>query len=128
MRDLTIGEKVLHGPQDSKVPVILAADTICSAEHPRLLAKTILTWLSDGSQSRFITIYPLREQRMVLIHELWQRLLDRGLECIQEGHENGQKQWDDDVTYEWRVWRWRLESGSQESNLKQDGSSPLEVT
>ncbi|KAF2770476.1 hypothetical protein EJ03DRAFT_63242 [Teratosphaeria nubilosa] len=94
----------------SKARVILAADTVYSAEHPRLLVNVIKDRLEPGQLSRLIICYPLRIGYLDHIRDLWQRLEDANLSCIEEGREHLDQEWEEDVEYEWCVWKWRSAS------------------
>lgn len=94
----------------NKARVILAADTVYSEEHPELLTRTIGSWLEPGRESRLVICYPLRIGYIDHIRDLWERFEDLGLEAIQEGREQIDASWDEDVPYEWSVWSWKAKS------------------
>ncbi|KAL6244413.1 hypothetical protein RBB50_008655 [Rhinocladiella similis] len=95
-------------PAKDPASVILAADTIYSEEHPGLLSKTILRWLSARSSARVVIAYPLRVAYLDYLRELWELLEAGGLEAIEEGKEQADvKDWDDECLIEWCVWRWK---------------------
>ncbi|CAJ2509616.1 Uu.00g146420.m01.CDS01 [Anthostomella pinea] len=103
---------------DSKVNsdparIIIAADTVYSEEHPELLTKAVSARLDRDEKARFIMCYPLRIGYLDHIRDLWERLEQGGLECVQEGREKLGKDWGDnveeDVEYEWCAWSWKAE-------------------
>lgn len=98
-----------------KARVLLAADTVYSEEHPELLVNAIRAQLAAGPSSRVILCYPLRVGYLDHIRDLWQRLEEADLECIEEGRESIDESWDEDTPYEWCVWRWK---DAQEINLR----------
>jgi predicted nicotinamide N-methyase len=89
--------------------VILAADTVYSEEHPELLTNVVTARLERNAKARFIMCYPLRIGYLDHIRDLWERLEAAGLECTEEGREKLGGEWDEDVEYEWCVWRWSQE-------------------
>ncbi|KIW48333.1 uncharacterized protein PV06_00932 [Exophiala oligosperma] len=98
-------------PAKDPASVILAADTIYSEEHPELLSRTILRWLTPGPLARVIIAYPLRVAYLDHLRELWQLLEAGGLEAIEEGKEQADvKDWDDECLIEWCVWRWKSDN------------------
>jgi hypothetical protein len=93
----------------SKASIVLAADTVYSAEHPRLLTDTICKWLAPDSTSRCIIMYPMRVAYLDQIRHLWLLLEEAGLEAIQEGREQASERdasWDDELLCEWSIWKW----------------------
>lgn len=90
-----------------KATVILAADTIYSEEHPRMLTDAIFAWLKPGKHARAIIAYPLRVAYLDAIRELWERLEGGGVVAIDEGRAETGDEWDDERCHEWSVWRWR---------------------
>lgn len=93
----------------NKPEVILAADTIYAEEHPELLVDTIKTWLVAGSRARVIMCYPLRMAYIDHIRDFWERMEEAGLECYEEGREEGIEEWNEvaNTPFEWCVWRWK---------------------
>ncbi|KAK5119684.1 hypothetical protein LTR85_007260 [Meristemomyces frigidus] len=87
--------------------VIVAADTVYSEEHPELLVNAVKARLDSKPEARLIMCYPLRIGYLDHIRDLWERLEDAGLVCIQEGREEIDDSWDEDTPYEWCVWRWQ---------------------
>lgn len=93
----------------SKASVILAADVIYTEDHPRLVSNTLLTWLAPGYDSMVIMCYPLRMAYIDHIREFWDLMDAGGLECREEGREEGGDEWNEvaNTPYEWCVWRWK---------------------
>jgi hypothetical protein len=94
--------------QAKKAHVILAADTIYCAEHPPMLASTIVHWLSREPTARLIMCLPLRVCYLDELREMWKLLEEAGLECIEDGQENAdEKLFNDECLCEWSIWRWK---------------------
>ena len=73
----------------SKCPLILAADSLYSPEHPRMLVDTIATWLSGDSNAQVIVEFPYREAYLPEIKDFRKRMGDAGLHILDEGEESG---------------------------------------
>lgn len=94
--------------EDNKASVILAADTVYDSSHPEILASVIKTWLKEGPASRVLIAYPVRVAYLDEIRELWERIEGIGMELLEEGKEElPRKEWDDETSIEWCVWRWK---------------------
>jgi hypothetical protein len=106
--DKEMTQKTLSSATD-KATVVLAADTIYSEEHPRMLSSTILAWLKPGTTSRAIISYPLRVAYLDAIRELWELLEAGGLQCLDEGKAETGDEWDDERSHEWSLWAWQQE-------------------
>lgn len=126
MRDLTIGEKVLHSPKESKFHIILVGGSACAEKHPRLLSNVIFAWLAPGAHSRVILAYPLREAYLDRIHSLWRLLESGGLQCVENGQVNGEERWNEDALYQWCVWCWqdgpRINNATREESATEVGA------
>jgi predicted nicotinamide N-methyase len=91
--------------------VILAADPLYSAEHPKLLAETIGRWLRRTPDARFIVELPLREGYSEERANLKTRLEAVGLQIEAEGVDSGYDDWEgcdgqlEEVTCWWAVWK-----------------------
>ena len=101
--------KALHPVPCNKPSFILAADSIYAEDHPTLVSNTILTWLAKRPNSRGIFCYPLRIAYIDPIRTFWNLMEAGGLECIDEGREDGGEEWNEvaNTPYEWCVWRWK---------------------
>ncbi|KAH8728300.1 putative methyltransferase-domain-containing protein [Phaeosphaeriaceae sp. PMI808] len=99
----------------SKFPLILAADSLYSPEHPHMLVDTIETWLSQESSARVIVEFPYREAYLPEIKAFRDRMTKFELYILEEGEEKGYDDWgstsankeqDEDaiVTCWWSVW------------------------
>jgi predicted nicotinamide N-methyase len=92
-------------------PVIVAADPLYSADHPRLLAETVGRWLLRMVDARFIVELPLRDGYDQERAELKTRLNEIGLQVEVEGTESGYDDWEasdgqlKEVTCWWAVWK-----------------------
>ncbi|KIW08616.1 uncharacterized protein PV09_00573 [Verruconis gallopava] len=96
-----------------KFPVIVAADSIYSAEHPRMLVNTVKSWLAAGSASRVIVELPIRDGYCAEINEFRQGMLRIGLEVLEDGEETGYDDWGgssedelQEVKCWWSIWAW----------------------
>lgn len=76
-----------------KFPVILAADSLYSPEHPRWLVDTIGTWLSEGDDARVIAEFPLRDAYRPERQDFHDRMTKLGLSILEEGEEVGYDDW-----------------------------------
>ncbi|KAF3002633.1 hypothetical protein E8E13_009071 [Curvularia kusanoi] len=77
----------------SKFPIILAADSLYSPEHPRMLVDTIAAWLSEDSTAQVIAEFPYREAYLPEIKDFRERMEGIGLRILQEGEESGFDDW-----------------------------------
>ncbi|KAF1970444.1 hypothetical protein BU23DRAFT_511710, partial [Bimuria novae-zelandiae CBS 107.79] len=106
---LTLHGKSTFMPNEVKANVILAADTVYSEEHPRMITQTVARWLAPGGT--LVITYPLRVAYLDQIRDLWEKLEGAGLESTAEGKQEasevGGGEWDDERLCEWSVWRWR---------------------
>lgn len=103
---------------NSKFPVILAADSLYSPEHPRMLVDTIATWLSEDINAQVIVEFPYRDAYLPEIKDFRRRMESIGLYLLKEGEENGFDDWgtssaadDEDrafVTCWWSHWGRRI--------------------
>lgn len=101
--------------QPDPFPVILAADSLYSPEHPRLLVQTIDCWLSLESNARVMVEFPLREAYTPELNNFRQCMAGIGLHMTEEGEEFGYDDWGWDggeptrgrgeVKCWWSVWR-----------------------
>ena len=92
-------------------PLILAADPIYSADHPRLLVQAIQYHLSRKGNARVMIELPLREAYVAERADLNTRMRSIGLELTQEGEETGFDDWSHgneraEVKCWWSIWSW----------------------
>lgn len=93
---------------ETAFPVILAADTMYTDEHPRLLTQTILKCLKRSSTARAVILHPLRLCYIEHTREFWERMEEGGLVAAEEGRDEiDLKEWDDERLHEWSVWKWK---------------------
>ncbi|KAK8088474.1 hypothetical protein PG997_003435 [Apiospora hydei] len=94
--------------EDNKFPIVMAADTMYTEDHPELLTRTIATCLSRSKDARAITCWPQRVCYLEPLREFWRLMEERGLEVAQEGQEYADFEGlDDEPLHEWSVWRWK---------------------
>lgn len=84
--------EILHAAT-SKFPIILAADSLYSPEHPRMLVDTIAAWLSEDASAQVIVELPYREAYLPEIKDFRERMERIGLCVLQEGEESGFDDW-----------------------------------
>ncbi|KAF1926209.1 uncharacterized protein M421DRAFT_219342 [Didymella exigua CBS 183.55] len=77
----------------SKFPIILAADSLYSPEHPRMLVETIAAWLSKEARAQVIAEFPYREAYLPEIKDFRERMECIGLFVLEEGEESGFDDW-----------------------------------
>lgn len=100
-------------PEKDRYDVVLAADPLYSAEHPRLLVGMVGVWLKRNGDARAVVEMPLREGYGRERDDFRIRMNGTGLEVADEGVETG---WDDwgtkggEVKCWWSVWRWPKKS------------------
>lgn len=99
----------VHSASSPKFPVILAADSLYSPEHPKLLVQTIDAWLSPKVTSKVIVEFPLREAYMPELSDFKERMTAIGLFIVEEGEESGYDDWGaegrrSEVRCWWSVW------------------------
>jgi D-xylulose reductase len=98
--------------------LILAADSLYSPDHPRMLVDTINVWLSQDGRAKVIVEFPYRDAYLPQIKDFRQRMLDIGLRIVEEGEETGYDDWgedqDDDalVTCWWSCWQREISHAS----------------
>lgn len=78
---------------EGKFPVIVAADSLYSPEHPRWLVETIATWLSKDDDARVVVEFPLRDAYLPEIQDFRERMIHIGLHVLEEGEEKGFDDW-----------------------------------
>lgn len=95
-----------------KFRLILAADSLYSPHHPRLLVDTIAVWLSEDGEARVVVEFPYREAYLPEIADFRARMAECGLQMMDEGEEEGYDDWggssedrDGLVTCWWSCWR-----------------------
>jgi len=103
-------------PIPAKFPLILAADSLYSPDHPRMLVDTIGVWLAPDDNATVIIEFPYRDAYLPEIKDFRRRMLELGLQVVEEGEEKGRDDWgpseasedqDDDalVTCWWSCWK-----------------------
>lgn len=89
-------------------PIVLAADTMYTEEHPQLLSQAILACLRRSPTSRAIVVYAMRVAYIDYMREFWELMEEGGLVAEQEGREEiDLREWDDEKLHEWSVWKWK---------------------
>ena len=78
---------------DEKFKLILAADSLYSPDHPRMLVDSIGAWLSTEADSKVIIEFPYRDAYMPEIKDFRERMGKIGLRILEEGEEKGYDDW-----------------------------------
>ena len=97
--------------------IVLAADSIYSPEHPRLLVDAIALFLRLGGATesgKVIMELPLREKKPPEHEEFRAQMEEKKLKLLEEGTEFGYDDWTDakgergrkEVSCWWSVWGW----------------------
>lgn len=94
-----------------RFPLILAADSLYSPEHPQMLVDSIAAWLSEDPSARVIVEFPYRDAYLPEIDKFREQMTAIGLQILDQGEEKGYDDWgdaskDDDalVTCWWSCW------------------------
>jgi predicted nicotinamide N-methyase len=77
----------------SKFPVILAADSIYSSEHPKLLVNAISTWLSRVPEARIAIELPRRAGYEQELTDFRMLMSEAGLILVEESEDTGYDDW-----------------------------------
>jgi D-xylulose reductase len=77
----------------SDFPLIFAADSIYSPDHPRMLAETIKRWLSRSPSARIIVELPSRPHSDVDFGTFRKCMADNGLALLEEDEDVGYDDW-----------------------------------
>ncbi|KAH7391099.1 VPS28 protein-domain-containing protein [Phaeosphaeria sp. MPI-PUGE-AT-0046c] len=116
-----LADPSLNLPIDRKFPLILAADSLYSPDHPQMLVDTIELWLSDDSNARVIVEFPYRDAYLPEIKTFKDCMMKLGLYVLEEGEEEGYDDWGAPDTHRgqedearvicwWSIWAWRKTS------------------
>lgn len=102
------GRDTIEVDDETKFPIVLAADTMYTEDHPSLLSQMIVKCLRRTTTARAIVMWPLRIAYIDHIREFWELMDAEGLVAEQEGREEiDLKDWDDEKLHEWSVWKWK---------------------
>ncbi|KUI68864.1 Protein-lysine N-methyltransferase rrg1 [Cytospora mali] len=102
------GRKTIEVDERTKFPIVVAADTMYTEDHPSLLSQIIVKCLRRTKIARAIVMWPLRIAYIDHIREFWDLMDAEGLVAEQEGREEiDLKDWDDEKLHEWSVWKWK---------------------
>jgi predicted nicotinamide N-methyase len=78
----------------SDFPLILAADSIYSSDHPRMLAETMKRWLSKIPAARIVVELPLRPRYDTEIESFRENMKVCGFSLLREEEEAGYDDWE----------------------------------
>jgi predicted nicotinamide N-methyase len=96
----------------SDFPLILAADSIYSSDHPRMLAETMKHWLSKTSWARIVVELPLRPRSGPEIESFRRSMEGNGFSLLKEDEDVGYDDWQSSssdrtpVECWFSVWAW----------------------
>lgn len=97
--------------ESASFPIIVAADPLYSADHPKLFVQTVGRWLERSQYARFVVAVPLRDGYGRERTDMRQRLHDIGLQVDEEGEDKGFDDWEgrdgqrQEVRYSWSIWK-----------------------
>lgn len=77
----------------TRFPLILAADSLYSPEHPRMLVNTIEAWLTEDEDARVIVEFPYRDAYLPEIARFREQMSRIRLQILDEGEEKGYDDW-----------------------------------
>jgi hypothetical protein len=106
-------------------PLVLAADSIYSPDHPRMLADTMKHWLSKTSAARIVVELPLRPRGDAEIESFRRCMGSNGFSLLKEEDDVGYDDWQSSasepvvVNCWFSVWAW---SSSELENLQSQSS------
>jgi predicted nicotinamide N-methyase len=123
LRVFTVGTPETGDPGvhlHQKFALILAADSLYSPDHPRMLVDTIAIWLSEDDDARVIVEFPYRDAYLPEIKKFREGMENIGLNILEEGEEQSYDDWsgsgengdEDDraiVTCWWSSWGRRVQ-------------------
>ncbi|KAF2006716.1 hypothetical protein P154DRAFT_542066 [Amniculicola lignicola CBS 123094] len=89
--DANLGENA--STLDVKFPLILAADSLYSPDHPQWLVDTIEIWLSKDEDAKVIVEFPFRTAYLPQLQDFRKRMENIGLHIEDEGEEKGYDDW-----------------------------------
>lgn len=103
-----------------KFALILAADSLYSPDHPRMLVHSIAAWLSEDKDAKVIVEFPYRDAYLPEMQSFREHMGKIGLHMLEEGEEKGYDDWggsgeigdEDDrdiVTCWWSLWGRRVQ-------------------
>jgi predicted nicotinamide N-methyase len=100
-----------HMQSQSDFPLILAADSIYSPDHPRMLAATMKHWLSKTPWARIVVELPLRPRGDAEIASFRKCMEGSGFSLLAEENDVGYDDWQNGadrtlVTCWFSVWAW----------------------
>lgn len=100
--------------EESGFPLIVAADPIYSAEHPKLLAQTVKCHLSKERSARVVVEMPIREAYSPERDDFKAKMQEIGLVMIKEDTETGYDDWSEgrgeelkEVECWMSIWAWK---------------------
>jgi len=97
--------------EKDKFMIILAADPIYSADHPKMLVNTVCRWIRPQPEARFIVELPLRDRYDEERQALRENLRDRAFGLVVEGTDTGYDDWHGrdgapaEVECWWSIWK-----------------------
>ncbi|KAK6344899.1 hypothetical protein TWF718_006850 [Orbilia javanica] len=95
--------------QGHRYPLIIAADSLYSSEHPGLLSTVVEGWLERSKTARFIVELPLRKLFGGEVTDFKNLMVEKGFVVSEEGEENARDDWGESgegMTCWWAIYGW----------------------
>ncbi|KAK6340329.1 hypothetical protein TWF730_002092 [Orbilia blumenaviensis] len=95
--------------QEPRYPLVIAADSLYSSEHPGLLSTVVEGWLERSQTARFIVELPLRKLFGGEVSDFRNLMAQKGFVVLEEGEENARDDWGEGgerMTCWWAVYGW----------------------
>ncbi|KAF3310887.1 hypothetical protein TWF173_009126 [Orbilia oligospora] len=95
--------------EESRYPLIIAADPLYSPEHPTLLSTVVEGWLERSNTARFIVELPLRKLFGGEVSDFKNLMAEKGFSVLEEGEENARDDWGESgesMTCWWAIYGW----------------------
>lgn len=96
--------------QEHRYPLIIAADSLYSSEHPTLLSTVVEGWLERSESARFIVELPLRKLFGGEVNDFRNLMATKGFVVLEEGEENARDDWGESgesMTCWWAIYGWQ---------------------
>ncbi|KAK6496695.1 hypothetical protein TWF481_001683 [Arthrobotrys musiformis] len=102
-------QSTAEAQQEHRYPLIIAADSLYSTEHPALLSTVVEGWLERSQTASFIVELPLRKLFGGEVSEFRALMAKKGLVILEEGEEDAKDDWGEggeSMTCWWAVYGW----------------------
>ncbi|KAF3921553.1 hypothetical protein AA313_de0202809 [Arthrobotrys entomopaga] len=101
----------LTGKPTEPYPLIIAADSLYSSEHPELLSTVVSGWLEKSVEARFVFEIPLRKLFEEVVADFQRLMLEKGFIIVEEGEEDAMDDWGDageSMRCWWVIYAWDM--------------------